>query len=88
MAEGPAIYWLKSRHQKTANPRYLKTRDELDQEQEVKDVFTRIDYDCSGRIEMSEMHKVFVNNGIQMNKEEVEKFFALCKTEVQGKLNF
>jgi Ca2+-binding EF-hand superfamily protein len=37
---------------------------------------------------MSEMHKVFVNNGIQMNKEEVEKFFALCKTEVQGKLNF
>ena len=64
MSELPSLHWMKSRHTKTANSKYLKTRDELDQEQEVKDVFTRIDYDCSGSIDTHEMYKVFKANGI------------------------
>ena len=72
LTESGSINWLKTRCQSTAQPRYLKTRDELDQEQEVKDVFTRIDYDGSGKIDMTEMGKVFKNNGINMTRDEIE----------------
>lgn len=88
LTESGSINWLKTRCQTTAQPQYLKTRDELDQEQEVKDVFMRIDYDCSGKIDMTEMGKVFKNNGINMSRDEIEEFFSLCQTQSHGKMNF
>ena len=45
------------------------------------DVFQKIDYDQSGTIEVSELNKVFVDNGLQISKEELAQFFSLCKSQ-------
>lgn len=49
-------------------------------------MFTRIDYDGSGDINIQEMYDIFKENGIKMSKEEMEKFFSLCETEQQGRI--
>ena len=67
---------------------YLKTRQELEQDQEIKDVFNKIDYDKSGKIEVGEMHSMFSSNGIELSRDEIECFFELCRKSASGYLNF
>ena len=43
-----SITWLKKRHMKTAHSKYLKTREEMKTDQEIAEVFEKIDYDKSG----------------------------------------
>ena len=88
LSQHGAISWFKKRHGKTARDQYLKTRQELQQDREIKDVFTKIDYDYSGRVDVSELHQMFQSNGIEMSLKEIECFFDLCKTESKGYLNF
>lgn len=66
----------------------MKTNEELCQDKEVHDVFTKIDYDMSGSIDVSELHNVFIDNGILMTKNEISGFFNLCQTQSKGYLNF
>ena len=59
-----SIDWLKSRYKMSANEKYLKTKNELDQDQEIADVFQKIDYDMSGEIDISELHNICIENGL------------------------
>ena len=83
-----SIQWFKKRHGKTARDKYLKTRQELEQDQEIQDVFAKIDYDLSGKVDVSELRSMFQQNGIEMNREEIEKFFELCQCQSKGYLNY
>lgn len=83
-----SINWLKKRHQRTAKVQYLKTRLELQQDQEIRDVFTKIDYDNSGKIDVGEMHYMFTSNGIELSRDEIECFFDLCHKNAKGYLSF
>ena len=76
-----SLQWLRSRHQTTANQKYLKSLDQVEQDQNTKDVFSKIDYDQSGTIEISELNKVFVENGLYISNEELIQFFGLCKSK-------
>lgn len=51
-------------------------------------MFTKIDYDKSGKIDIGELHHMFISNGIEMSREEIEIFFELCKTNCRGYLSF
>ena len=42
-----------------APPKYLKTRQELQKDQEILDVFTKIDFDGSGKIDVGELKSMF-----------------------------
>lgn len=59
-----SINWLKRRHQKTAQAHYLKTREEIQKEHEIEEVFQKIDYDGSGQIDVKELHYMFASNGV------------------------
>ena len=76
-----SLQWLRSRHQTTANQKYLKSLDQVEQDQNTKDVFSKIDYDQSGTIEISELNKVFIDNGLYISNEELIQFFGLCKSQ-------
>ena len=82
------VHWLKSRYKQTAKKKYLKTRKEREEDREIHDVFTKIDYDCSGQIDVSELRNMFSQNGIELSRSEIEAFFNLCKTESKGYLNY
>lgn len=51
-------------------------------------MFAKIDYDNSGKIDVSEMHFMFTSNGIQLSRDEIECFFDLCHKSASGYLNF
>lgn len=51
-------------------------------------MFQKIDYDRSGRIDVKELHHMFLSNGIEMNRKEIEAFFHLCKSNSRGYLSF
>ena len=63
-----SLNWLKKRYQRTAKVQYLKTRLEIEEDQEIEDVFQKIDYDKSGKIDVKELHHMFLSNGIEMNR--------------------
>lgn len=83
-----SINWLKKRHQKTAHNFYLKTREEIQQDKEIEEVFTKIDYNQNGKIDMRELHYMFLSNGIKLSRVELEKFFDFCKAKSKGYLTF
>lgn len=83
-----SINWLKKRHNQTAKAHYLKTKQELEKDQEIEDVFQKIDYDCSGRIDVQELHAMFLQNGVDMSRDEIECFFDLCHSTSRGYLTF
>jgi len=43
LAGHSSVKWLKSRHKLTTKSQYVRTREELEQDQEIVDVFTKID---------------------------------------------
>ncbi len=65
------IKWLKKRYQKSTMPKYLKTNLEMEQDQEIKEVFMKIDFDGSGKIDVNELRKMFQQNGIDLSKKEI-----------------
>ncbi len=52
-------------------PKYLKTNLEMEQDQEIKEVFMKIDFDGSGKIDVNELRKMFQQNGIDLSKKEI-----------------
>jgi hypothetical protein len=88
LSTNDTINWLKKRHRGTAQAQYLKTRQEIQQDEEIQEVFTKIDYDKSGKIDIGELHQMFQSNGIEMTREEIEIFFELCKSNCRGYLDF
>lgn len=81
MSANDNVNWLKKRFTQHAQPKYLKTRQELQKDQEILDVFTKIDFDGSGKIDVGELRRMFSQNGIHLTREEIEAFFALCSTK-------
>ena len=63
-----SINWLKRRYSKTAKKKYLLTKLEMEQENEVKEVFEKIDFDKSGKIDVKEMKLMFESNGIDLTR--------------------
>jgi Ca2+-binding EF-hand superfamily protein len=59
----------------------------MEQDEEVHDVFAKIDYDLSGAIDVGELHSVFLDHAISMTKNEIREFFNLCQTHSKGYLN-
>ena len=55
-----SLTWLKKRHMKTAKTHYLKSKQEIKTDQEISEVFTKIDYDKSGKIDVNEMRDMFL----------------------------
>ena len=51
-------------------------------------MFQKIDYNMSGEIDVSELHKVCIDNGVHIKKQEITQIFDLCKSESKGYLNF
>lgn len=83
-----SIQWFRRRHQKTAQAQYFKTREEIQQDHEIEEVFKKIDIDHSGRIDSKELKYMFLANGIRVSKEEVDTFFEVCKPGTKGSLSF
>ena len=51
-------------------------------------MFQKIDYDCSGKIDVQELHSMFLQNGVDMSRDEIEGFFELCQSSSRGYLTF
>ena len=43
----------------------------MEQDQESKDVFMKIDFDGSGKIDVHELRSMFQQNGIELSKKEI-----------------
>ena len=71
-----SIASMKKRCGQTAADRYLKTREELARDNEIEAVFTKIDYDGSGKIDIKELRRMFAENGVDLTRDEIEKFFV------------
>ena len=80
------MIWLRKRHIKTANIKYLKSDDQVEQEEDINDCFQKIDLDNSGTLDVQELHQALNENGLKISKAEINEFFNLCKTQCKGYL--
>jgi Ca2+-binding EF-hand superfamily protein len=53
----------------------------------MTDVFKKFDYDKSGTIELEELHKMFNDYGIEVEKHELKALFKIVDTDGSGKLS-
>lgn len=72
LGQHESLNWFKKRHGQTAQIQYLKTKEEIVQDQEIEEVFQKIDFNQSGKIDMKELHFMFLSNGIQMTMQEIQ----------------
>lgn len=51
-------------------------------------MFQKIDFNQSGKIDVRELQYMFLSNGIEMTKDEIQKFFDVCKCKHKGYFSF
>ena len=88
MSQMNQINWLKKRHCDTTQAHYLKTGEEIMQEQEMQEIFAKIDTNNSGKVDVDELHFLFASNGVNISKPEITSLFATCKTHSKGYFTF
>ena len=66
---------------------YLKSKQELQSEEEIQGVFNKFDIDKSGTIEINELYTMFQQHGIDINKDELRLLFSFVDKNYRGSLN-
>jgi Ca2+-binding EF-hand superfamily protein len=56
--------WFRRRHLQTTNQKYLKTNEQVEQEEDVNECFMKIDTDNSGTLDVQEMYYAMNENGL------------------------
>ena len=59
--------------------RYYRRAGEIQASKQITDMFYKLDTDGSNAISMDEMQELFLENGLQMTREEVAEMFCIVK---------
>ena len=62
-------------------------KDQIKKESEMAGVFNKFDFDKSGTIEINELHQMFMNYGIDIQKHELKSLFRIVDTDGSGALS-
>lgn len=76
--------WLKNLARSPSKEAHLKDRyyrraGEIQASKQITEMFYKLDTDGSNAISMDEMQELFLENGLQMTREEVAEMFCIVK---------
>jgi len=60
-------------------PKYYRSVGEISSDKQLEEMFAKLDTDGSNAISIPEIKELFLENGIEMTREEVAEMFSIVK---------
>ena len=80
------ITWLKKRCQNKAKTQNMLTRNEIERNKDIMQIFKHFDENQSGQLELKEIVHMLEDNGMKMSKKHTQEFFNVLDADRSGGL--
>lgn len=79
--------WLRKRHRQKSKAFYVKSQSQLKTQYEAENTFFKFDNDCSGTLDLNELHEFFRPAGIRIEKKGLTGIFKDLDKDKNGCLS-